>query len=82
MKSNPLPQVIFLSRWLQVPLYLGLIFAQALYTYRFILEVYDLMIHGAGLPESEVMMAVLGLIDVVMISNLLIMVIVGPSGSA
>ena len=76
-KNNPLPQVIFLSRWLQVPLYLGLIFAQALYAYRFILEVYDLMTHGAGMPESEVMMAVLGLIDVVMISNLLIMVIIG-----
>jgi uncharacterized protein (TIGR00645 family) len=75
--KNPLPQVIFLSRWLQVPLYLGLICAQALYTFRFILEVWDLLAHGAQRPEAEVMMSVLGLIDVVMISNLLIMVIVG-----
>jgi len=77
LQINPLPRVIFLSRWLQVPLYIGLIFAQGLYTYRFILEVYDLIAHGAGRPENEMMMAVLGLIDVVMISNLLIMVIVG-----
>ena len=75
--TNPLPQIIFLSRWLQVPLYLGLIFAQGLYAYRFVLEVYDLIAHGAGRPESEVMLGVLGLIDVVMISNLLIMVIIG-----
>jgi len=73
----PLPKVIFLSRWLQVPLYIGLIFAQALYAYRFVLEVYDLIAHGATRPETEVMMSVLGLIDVVMISNLLIMVIIG-----
>ena len=76
-ETNPLPQIIFLSRWLQVPLYIGLIFAQGLYAYRFVLEVYDLIIHGAAQPETEVMMAVLGLIDVVMISNLLIMVIIG-----
>jgi uncharacterized protein (TIGR00645 family) len=75
--TNPLPQVIFLSRWLQVPLYIGLIFAQGLYAYRFVLEVYDLIAHGAARPEAEVMMGVLGLIDVVMISNLLIMVIIG-----
>ncbi|MGB9152030.1 MAG: TIGR00645 family protein [Alphaproteobacteria bacterium] len=75
--ANPLSHIIFLSRWLQVPLYLGLIFAQAVYTYRFVLEVWDLVMHGAGRPESEVMMAVLSLIDVVMISNLLIMVIIG-----
>jgi uncharacterized protein (TIGR00645 family) len=72
-----LPRLIFFSRWLQVPLYLGLIFAQGLYAYRFILEVYDLIAHDAGRPETEVMLSVLGLIDIVMISNLLVMVIIG-----
>lgn len=76
-KIKVLPQIIFLSRWLQVPLYIGLIFAQAIYVYRFVIEVYRLTVYGADKPEAEVMMAVLGLIDVVMISNLLIMVIVG-----
>ncbi|KGS01876.1 hypothetical protein X946_3577 [Burkholderia sp. ABCPW 111] len=74
---RPLPAVIFMSRWLQVPLYLGLIVAQAIYVFLFLKEVWHLLSHAAGLDETNIMLAVLGLIDVVMISNLLIMVIVG-----
>ncbi|GAB7536137.1 TIGR00645 family protein [Burkholderia sp. 3C] len=66
-----------MSRWLQVPLYLGLIVAQGIYVYLFLKEVWHLLSHAASLDETNVMLAVLGLIDVVMISNLLIMVIVG-----
>ena len=75
--ASYLPDAIFVSRWLQAPLYLGLILIQAFYVYRFFTETFDLLIHGAAKPETEVMMAVLGLIDVVMISNLLTMVIIG-----
>ena len=102
---RPLPNFIFMSRWLQLPLYLGLIVAQCVYVYHFWVELLHLvqaamgnnaalvsLIHGigyelppmpdgsAGMPqltETVIMLAVLGLIDVVMISNLLIMVIVG-----
>ncbi|HDR9488377.1 TPA: TIGR00645 family protein [Burkholderia aenigmatica] len=74
---RPLPALIFMSRWLQVPLYLGLIVAQAVYVFLFLKEVWHLLSHAASLDEISVMLAVLGLIDVVMISNLLIMVIVG-----
>ncbi|AOJ22270.1 TIGR00645 family protein [Burkholderia cenocepacia] len=74
---RPLPALIFMSRWLQVPLYLGLIVAQAVYVFLFLKEVWHLLSHATGLDEISVMLAVLGLIDVVMISNLLIMVIVG-----
>ena len=96
----PLPAVIFSSRWLQLPLYLGLIVAQAVYVYHFWVELAHLVeaafgskraldtilantgfreISGGsgGLTETSIMLVVLGLIDVVMISNLLIMVIVG-----
>ncbi|MDP9587406.1 uncharacterized protein (TIGR00645 family) [Burkholderia ambifaria] len=66
-----------MSRWLQVPLYLGLIVAQAVYVFLFLKEVWHLLSHATSLDEISVMLAVLGLIDVVMISNLLIMVIVG-----
>src|SRR6186713_671808 len=99
--KRALGSFIFLSRWLQAPLYLGLIVAQAVYVYRFLLELWHLIdfallggeppasVTGAlikagkdiqeNLPETEtiVMLSVLGLIDVVMIANLLIMVIVG-----
>ena len=76
-QGSPLLRVIFLSRWLQVPLYVGLIFAQVVYSYRFVLEVYDLIMHGVARPENELMLVVLGLIDVVLVSNLLVMVVIG-----
>lgn len=74
---RPLPFLIFGSRWLQLPLYLGLIVAQCVYVYLFLKELWHLITHAAGFSEQEIMLVVLGLIDVVMISNLLIMVIVG-----
>jgi len=94
-----LPRLIFASRWLQVPLYLGLILAQGVYVYHFWVELVHLIEAAfgnttalatlvnsigykaeaapTGLNETIIMLVVLALIDVVMISNLLIMVIVG-----
>ncbi len=74
---RPLPQLIFASRWLQLPLYLGLIVAQGVYVVLFLKELWHLILHTLNFTEKEIMLVVLGLIDVVMISNLLIMVIVG-----
>ncbi len=98
-KIPALANFIFMTRWLQVPLYLGLILAQGVYVYHFWVELVDLIgavsgnaaslehilsaVTVQGLPapvkltETTIMLVVLGLIDVVMISNLLIMVIVG-----
>jgi uncharacterized protein (TIGR00645 family) len=98
---RPIPQLIFMSRWLQLPLYLGLIVAQGVYVWHFWVELTHLVEAAFGnqaaiqqillattppgqaaVPmktpsETVIMLVVLGLIDVVMISNLLIMVIVG-----
>ena len=83
---GPLPALIFSSRWLQLPLYLGLIAAQGIYVVQFLRELWHLIdttLLGGGAagspysPETAIMLTVLGLIDVVMISNLLVMVIVG-----
>ncbi|MCX7167152.1 MAG: TIGR00645 family protein [Rhodocyclales bacterium] len=74
---KPLEYFIFWSRWLQAPLYLGLIVAQGVYVYQFMHELAHLVSKAGSLTESEVMLIVLGLIDVVMIANLLIMVIIG-----
>jgi uncharacterized protein (TIGR00645 family) len=76
-RLRPLPQLIFASRWLQLPLYLGLIVAQCVYVVLFLKELWHLVVHTLNFTEQEIMLVVLGLIDVVMISNLLIMVIVG-----
>lgn len=72
-----LGSLIFGSRWLQVPLYLGLILAQCVYVVLFLKELWHLMAHAAAFSEQQIMLIVLALIDVVMISNLLVMVIVG-----
>ena len=74
---SPLPSLIFSARWLQLPLYLGLIAAQGVYVVLFVKELWHLMHDAFMLSEQAIMLIVLGLIDVVMISNLLIMVIVG-----
>jgi uncharacterized protein (TIGR00645 family) len=75
--QQPLERFIFWSRWLQAPLYLGLIAAQGLYVYHFFVELFHLVSGANSLSESDVMLIVLGLIDIVMIANLLIMVIIG-----
>jgi len=78
--TSRIGSVIFFSRWLQVPLYLGLIAVQAIYVWQFMVELghiaSEVFLHG-GLTEEDMMLAVLGLVDVVMIANLLIMVIIG-----
>jgi len=82
--ESVLERTIFASRWLQAPLYVGLIVAQGVYVYQFFVELWHLVgvaVHGApkGGPDTSttIMLYVLGLIDVVMIANLLIMVIIG-----
>ncbi len=76
---NKMEAFIFASRWLQAPLYLGLIVAQVVYVYKFLNELKDLVVAAFidKASETTIMLSVLGLIDVVMVANLLIMVIVG-----
>lgn len=76
-RLSPLSTLIFASRWLQLPLYLGLIVAQCVYVFLFGKELWHLIHDAPSMGEQQIMLIVLGLIDVVMISNLLVMVIVG-----
>ena len=76
-RLSPLSALIFSSRWLQLPLYLGLIVAQGVYVVLFIRELWHLISQATSLTEQQMMLIVLALIDVVMISNLLMMVIIG-----
>lgn len=79
LKPNAMEKLIFASRWLQAPLYLGLIVAQCVYVYQFMVELKHLIMGALTehVSETVIMLSVLGLIDVVMIANLLVMVIVG-----
>ncbi len=78
-RTRPIAAFIFASRWLQLPLYLGLIVAQVVYVYQFWTELVHLvqLTTLRNISENEIMLIVLGLIDVVMIANLLVMVIIG-----
>jgi uncharacterized protein (TIGR00645 family) len=76
-QKSIMSNILFGSRWLQLPLYLGLIVAQAVYVFFFGVELVHLVATATAIEEAHIMLIVLGLIDVVMISNLLIMVIVG-----
>lgn len=75
--SNTLGKFIFWSRWLQLPMYLGLIVALGIYSYKFLLKLWDLTVNLGILKEDDILLNVLSLIDVVMIANLLVMVIIG-----
>lgn len=75
--KNNLARMIFGSRWLQAPLYIGLICALAAYVFQFLKELIGLFSHLNAINDTAIMLGVLGLIDVVMIANLLIMVIMG-----
>jgi uncharacterized protein (TIGR00645 family) len=68
---------IFLSRWLQAPLYAGLILGGMLYTYKFLVELIHLCTVINKITEVELMLGVLTLVDITMVANLLIMVIIG-----
>jgi uncharacterized protein (TIGR00645 family) len=74
---NLLPKFIFMSRWLQAPLYFGLIIVLGVYVYEFGRGLLHLVGNADTLTETSIMLQALDLIDVVMIANLLIMVIVG-----
>ena len=69
--------VVFASRWIQAPLYGGLIVAELLYAYKFLVELWDMVVHVQLLEETQFMLGILGLIDVTMVANLLTMVIIG-----
>ena len=69
--------IVFASRWIQAPLYVGLIVAELLYAYKFLVELWEMVIHIHKVDETAFMLGVLGLIDVTMVANLLTMVVIG-----
>ncbi|ALA56945.1 TIGR00645 family protein [Nitrospira moscoviensis] len=81
MVANRLEHVfemaVFSSRWIQAPLYAGLIVAELLYAYKFLAELWEMVLHIHKMEETVFMLGVLGLVDVTMVANLLTMVVIG-----
>ena len=68
---------VFASRWFQAPIYVGLIVGSGLYVYKFLGELANLAIRIDEFTEVQAMLAILGLIDISMVMNLLVIVIIG-----
>jgi len=77
MFEKQLERFIFFSRWLQMPVYLGLIVASLLYAVKFMAELWHLISEFTTLTQNTIMLSVLGLIDISMVINLLVVVFIG-----
>jgi uncharacterized protein (TIGR00645 family) len=72
-----LESFIFFSRWLQMPVYLGLIVTSVLYAVKFMMQLWNLISNFGLMTENTIMLSVLGLIDISMVINLLVVVFIG-----
>lgn len=75
--EHALETLIFGSRWLQAPLYAGLVVAELIYAWRFAVELHHLVTHATTLGEEAVMIGVLTLVDMTMVANLVAMIVIG-----
>jgi uncharacterized protein (TIGR00645 family) len=75
--ENALESLVFASRWVQAPMYIGLIVASVLYAYKFLVELVHITTHINSITEADLMMGILTLVDIVMVGNLLVMVVIG-----
>lgn len=75
--ENLFERIIFASRWIQAPIYGGLIVGAMLYTYKFLVELVHLCATVNSITEEVLMLGILTLVDITMVLNLLIMVIIG-----
>jgi uncharacterized protein (TIGR00645 family) len=69
--------IVLKSKWVLVPFYFGLIVAQCFYCVKFVIALYEMTAHFMIFNENEMMLAVLGLIDITMIANLVKTIIGG-----
>lgn len=67
--------LIFRSRWILAPMYLGLVGGLALLLLKFGQEFLHIALHVVNAPEQEVVLSILALVDITLVANLLIMVI-------
>jgi uncharacterized protein (TIGR00645 family) len=77
MFEKRIEQFIFFSRWIQMPVYIGLIVASVMYAFKFMVQLWHLVSNFSSLTENTIMLSVLGLIDISMVINLLVVVFIG-----
>ena len=73
--ENALETVLFNSRWLMAPFYLGLVLSLAVLLYKFVLLLIEFVLHAPAAKESDIILGVLSLIDVSLTGNLILIVV-------
>jgi uncharacterized protein (TIGR00645 family) len=69
--------IVFTSRWIQAPIYLGLIVGSLLYAYKFMVQLFEMCRDVQHMTDEAIMLGILGLVDISMVANLVYMVVVG-----
>jgi uncharacterized protein (TIGR00645 family) len=67
--------VIFNSRWLMAPFYLGLVISLAVLLLKFCMVLWEFIVHAPGSKESDIILGVLSLIDISLTGNLILIVV-------
>jgi uncharacterized protein (TIGR00645 family) len=73
--ERALEQVIFSSRWILAPFYLGLVIALLIVLFKFIVELWHLCERFPAMSETDIILAVLSLIDISFLANLILIVV-------
>jgi len=78
-KPNPvergLESMLFNSRWLMAPFYLGLVVSLAVLLLKFLMMLWEFILHAPGAKETDIILGVLSLIDVSLTGNLILIVV-------
>ena len=69
-------RIILGSRWLQAPLYLGLVAVLAIVVGKFPFKIWELVMRALSGEEADIVLGVLSLVDLILIANLVVMVII------
>jgi uncharacterized protein (TIGR00645 family) len=67
--------VVFNSRWLMAPFYLGLVIALAVLFLKFLRSLLEFILHAPGAKSSETILEALSLIDITLVGNLVLIVV-------
>jgi uncharacterized protein (TIGR00645 family) len=73
--ENGLESLLFNSRWLMAPFYLGLVVSLAVLLLKFLMMLWEFILHAPAAKETDIILGVLSLIDVSLTGNLILIVV-------
>lgn len=75
--NTKIEKLMLSSRWLLLPMYLGLSIALMVYTVRFAVQTGELLLHSLTFSDNDILLAVLHLLHIIMVSHLIVMIMIG-----